>query len=258
MGPLDFDQPLCPRCGRPSSPKDFEPARAEKRAAARRRWGRNGFALILFAACAAGAYSRRATILGLASLARGMVEREFDKASSPGQPEKPLSPEAQRLLGAITGGRAPASAETEAAPEVAVTRLAGRPPKPPAPAGSGAMRVYGVVYDLGTAAPVAGASLTFGKGGLSSQARTDSNGHYLVDIPAGSLGDGLTAVVRAGGYREGQIEEVDPPYRERSAEERLAAIAQLSPSDLAPLSVRASPRGTVLSFDIVLVPLAPR
>jgi hypothetical protein len=232
MGPLDFDQKICARCGRVCSPKDFEPARAANRAAARRRLARKAFNWILFAACAAGAYARRETILGLASRARGAVEREMDAASRPAHPGKQLSSQAPR-------------------PAV-------RPPEPQAPAGSEVKRVYGVVYNMSTAAPVAWASLVFSKNGRSWRAGADSDGHYTVDIPAGDFKEGLTAVVRAEGYREGQVEDVDPPYRERSAEERQSAIEILSPSDLDPLPVRAPPNGTVVPFDIVLIPLAPR
>jgi hypothetical protein len=262
MGPLDYDQKICARCGRPCSPKDFEPAQAANRAAARRRLARKAFNWILFAACAAGAYSRRETILALASLTRAAVAREMDDASRPARPGKQLTPEAQRLLGAITGGRHPASASAEAdassvsvvAEKAAAPRPAARPPKPPVPTGPGAKRVYGVVYDMGTAAAVAGATLIFSKDGRVWHAGTDSDGHYTVDIPAEYFKEGLTAVVRAGGYREGQIEDVDPPYRERTAEERHSAIEQLSPSDLDPLPVRAPKSATVLSFDVVLVP----
>lgn len=259
MGPLDFDQKICARCGRPCSPKDFEPAQAANRAAARRRMARKAFNWILFAACAAGVYSRRDTILSLASLTRAAVEREMDDASRPARPGKQMSPEAQRLLGAITGRRSPA-AEADAssvsvvAEKADARRPAAHPPKPPAPAGPGAKRVYGVVYDMGTAAAVAGASLTFSKDGRAWHADTNSDGHYSVDIPTEYFKEGLTAVVQAGSYREGQIEDVDPPYRERSAEERHFAIEQLSPSDLDPLPVRAPANGTVLSFDIVLIP----
>jgi hypothetical protein len=113
--------------------------------------------------------------------------------------------------------------------------------------------VFGVVYDLDTAAPIAGAAVRFkGAGRNAWGAATDADGFYIVDIPRPFFDEAISAEFSAGGYREGQLEDSPSPYFERPAEMRRAVIEQLAPSDLAPLPVRS--RLPLLALDVVLVP----
>jgi hypothetical protein len=250
--PLKFDQDVCPSCRRPCSADDFERARESLAASsgARRRAAKSAAFWLAAAACAYGLYLCRGPLAGLLDGARDELKHEMDAASAPAA-GRPLSPAARQLLGTLSGGRVAPPPAPPGPP-----RIAERPQEPEAP-GPGSKRLYGVVYDLSSASPVAGAQIVFQKGGDSRLANTDADGHYSVDLEESWFVDGLTAVVTAGGYREGQIEDVDPPYLERTPEERLSSLEQLSPSDLEALPVRARPRASRVPFDIVLVPSAP-
>lgn len=263
--PVNRSLEVCSKCRRPCSESDFEAARAAALAAKSRRsrrW-RSAAAALFLPVCAALLLVRREEFLALYSSARAEVSRRLDEASRPSVPGKPLSPEARALLGAIQKvtpkGEAPekpAAAPLPPAPP-APPRVARRPPAPPE-AAVGLVRVFGVVYDLDTAAPISGAAIRIRGGGQDFWASsTDADGFYTVDIPAAYMQESLTAVFTAAGYREGQLEDSPASYFERPAEVRRAVIEQLAPSELEPLPVRS--RQPLLPLDVVLVPkvLAP-
>ena len=128
-------------------------------------------------------------------------------------------------------------------------------PAPPSPA-AGQRRFYGVVYDLATTRPVAGASLIFTIGsrppgpGREQGLATDAVGHYLADLPEDA--DQLTVSVQAAGYG-GQFEDYDPPLRERPEKSRRYLVSQRD-DYREPQRVLFTVGRDVVPFNIVLVP----
>lgn len=263
--PLSRTVEVCAQCRRPSSESDFAAAREAVLAAKSRRTRRVKAVVssLFLPACVAALLVRREDALRLYGAARAEVTRRLDEVSRPAEPGKPLSPQAKALLGAMSKAvplpDAPAAAPPPAAPPPAPRppRVARRPEAPAEPA-AGMVRVFGVVYDLDTAAPVAGAALRFqGFGRNAWGTAADADGYFTLDIPAPFFDEAILASVTAGGYREGQLEDSPSPYFERPAEMRRAVIEQLAPSDLEPLPVRS--RQNLVPLDVVLVPkdLAP-
>ncbi len=265
--PLRLASAVCESCGRPWSEDEIERARAALVEAhlRRKRLPVVIVAWVLVAACAAGIYYRREIVLGLLAGVKADFVHEMN-AQSKRDPGKPLSPMAQQLIGALRVPRGEnqtvvtVAADRPAPLIKAPPRAARRPPEPQAPPPHwGALtRVYGVVYDMNTASPVAGAAIVFrASGGMVWSTSTDPDGFYVTDLPTNLVNKGgVEATVTATGYREGQIEDVDPPYFERTEEQRLDALSQLSPSDLESFPVRARPSAILLPLDVVLVPLA--
>ena len=139
-----------------------------------------------------------------------------------------------------------------------------RPAGPKPPVAKNAWRVSGTVYDLSSLNPVPNADVTFSREGKDPvTARTDDRGAYEADLVKG---DGWTVSARAPGgrdaqlaglgmgWRRGQILDVDPPYRERDADERQAAIDQISDGDLAPAPVGWKRSASKVRLDLVVVP----
>jgi hypothetical protein len=128
-------------------------------------------------------------------------------------------------------------------------------PVPPPPAAR-QRRFYGVVYDLATTRPVAGASLTFDIGsrppgpGREQSQMTDAAGYYLADFPEDA--DKLTVSVQAAGYG-GQLEDIYPPLRRRSESERRALLSRRD-DYLGPVRVLFTPSQEVVPLDLVVVP----
>jgi hypothetical protein len=138
--------------------------------------------------------------------------------------------------------------ETPADPESSASPL----PKPP-PADD-VWRVSGMVYDLATLRPVPDANVLFIREGISSlHTMTDEAGRYEVDVLRGA---GWAVSVQAANYRAGQIMDVDPPYRERDAEARRAAVEHLSEADLVPAPVDWSRKRSQVTLDLLTVPYA--
>lgn len=261
--PLSRSVEVCATCRRPSSESDFAAARDAVLAAKSRRTRRlKAVASSLFLpVCIAALLVRREDALRLYTAASAEVTRRLEEASRPATPGKPLSPEAKALLGvmskAVPVPDAPAAAARPSPPPPSppAPRVARRPEAPAEATGhaDGLVRVFGVVYDLDTAAPIAGAAARFrGSGHNVWGAVTDADGFYIVDIPRPFFDEAIFAVFSAGGYREGQLEDSPSPYFERPAEMRRAVIEQLAPSDLEPLPVRS--RLPLLALDVVLVP----
>lgn len=262
--PLRLGVETCENCRRPWSEDEIERAKARAVEAHQRRKRLPVVILawLLAAACAAGLYSRREILLGLAAGAKADFQREVDAQIKP-DPSKPLSPMARQLVAALrVPGPEPKTVTVVASSPLVKgpPRVAHRPAQPQEPPKHlGAMtRLYGVVYDMHSVSPVNGASLVFrASGGMAWSASTDEDGYYVVDVPTNIVDKGgIEATVSASGYREGQIEDVDPPYLERTEEQRLDALSQLAPSDMEPFTVRARPSSSVVALDVVLVPLA--
>jgi hypothetical protein len=127
-----------------------------------------------------------------------------------------------------------------------------RPPPPEAPDAEH-RRAYGVVFDLGTAAVIPAALLTFRRSaGTPLSARADERGVYQIDLPRRDLDAGVAVEVSAPGYRDGQVEDGSPSYLERTPAQRLEAQSELADHDFDPVSVPDGEEPVVL-LDIALV-----
>lgn len=258
--PLSRTVEVCAQCRRPSSEGDFAAARDAVLAAKSRRTRRvkSVVASLFLPVCVAALLVRREEAVKLYSAARAEVTRRLEEVSKPAAPGKPLSPQAKALLGAMGKAvpvpDAPAAVPRPAAPPPPPrpSRVERRPEAPSEPA-AGMVRVFGIVYDLDTAAPVAGAALRFqGFGANVWGTAAGADGVYTLDIPAPFFDEMIFASVTAPGYRAGQLEDSPSPYFERPTEMRRAVIEQLAPSDLEPLPVRS--RQALVPLDVVLVP----
>jgi hypothetical protein len=260
--PLPVHQEVCPACRRPRDQGEIDAGLdALREKAARRK--RLPLKVLLWAGLAAAAWgawtAREAVTRPLAGL-RAQLESDYEKARTPHAPEGPISPAAQAVVGAIKTVRgeaaeAPRPAQASPAPAAATAdqRPAVRPAEPAEPQPV-SRRVYGVVFDLLTARPVAGASVVFGEGTtLESRTTTDSEGHYVVDLPY-LPGERLAlARVQAPGYA-GQLEDAEPTYLERTAAQRRTVFDELSPSDLEPPALRFGEGKHLFAYDMAAVP----
>ncbi|MBI3564358.1 MAG: hypothetical protein HY079_04090, partial [Elusimicrobia bacterium] len=122
------------------------------------------------------------------------------------------------------------------------------------PADPSLRAVYGVVYDLFTGCAVerATVSLSLDSGPTGMYARTDRAGRYAIQIPR-SL-DGLLLSASAGGYRAGQLDESDPPYRERAAADRRLAAETATARDYEPVPLKFPNSADSVRQDLVVVP----
>jgi hypothetical protein len=125
---------------------------------------------------------------------------------------------------------------------------------PPAPAAD-LRRFFGVVYDLATKKPLAGAKVVFAVGPSGAAAEmppcpADVNGHYTCDVPEEA--DSVSAYVTAEGY-QGQFEDLIPPLRARSESERRAVLSQRD-DYLEPARVLFEASQEVVPLDLVVVP----
>ena len=156
--------------------------------------------------------------------------RHFDPKPDPGQPAQPSTQ------------AVPAKPALEAAP----------PPAPKPPPAKNIWRVAGTVYDLATLRPVPGAAVVFTRNGRTPQVTTtDRDGRYETDLPKNN---GWSVSVTAANRRDGQIVDIDPPYRTRDADARRAAIEHLSDDDLLPSPVGWGRKRSLVTLDLVVVP----
>jgi len=125
----------------------------------------------------------------------------------------------------------------------------------PAPAralAKNAWRVAGTVYDLATLQPVHGAEVTFLLNGQRPQTTTtDANGRYELDL---RKADGWTVSADSSERRRGQVLDIDPPYRQRDADERRAALEAISDGDLGPAPVEFPRSRSRIVQDLIVVP----
>lgn len=248
-----------------------------------RRWT----APVLVAAFILAAGAFRQELRHSAGLAASAWSREFERAQNPGMPdaELPSGIAARRVAAGSTPPPSnplpptaapviPKDALAYRAPPVPppppstppkpyeprvklpeVQRVATRPAEPPPPDGAtrGAVRVYGVVYGLTGLEPAATATVTFLGSAGPYKVVTDDAGHYQVDLPAKLVEEGLAVSVTAEGYRAGQLEDGDPPYLDRTDEQRRAVLDELGPTDLDPPRFRGRANAPVASYDLVLL-----
>ncbi len=140
-------------------------------------------------------------------------------------------------------------------------------PAPPAvkrPVAKNAWRVSGVVYDLSSLDPVPDSTLTFSSDGREPvTAKTGADGAYEVDLVKGDgwivsmvsmSGQKAQVAGKGWGWRKGQLLDVDPPYRQRDADERRAALEHLSDGDLDPAPVGWKRSASKVHLDLVAVP----
>lgn len=257
---LELEQEVCSSCRRPRDEREIGEGRnrLSELALKQRRLPRIIAAWILVAISAAGLYGQREVVLGTFAGLRADFTREMEAVARPAP--GPLSPAAQAMLSALSVPRegpivavvahSPRPPKPSELPEHAT-----RPPEPHDPVG-GQQRIYGVVYDMLTANVVAGARLYItGDGNSSWQAVTNIRGHYMIDVPTDYIDrpEGVIVRVEAAGYKTGQLEDSDPPYRERTEEQRRSAFAEIAPSDLEPPSIRSRRSASLVPFDIVLI-----
>ncbi|MBI3288445.1 MAG: hypothetical protein HYZ74_02875 [Elusimicrobia bacterium] len=257
---LPLDQEVCGRCRRPRDEREIELGYEAVRERERRRRRRPKIAAALLCAAvgALGLYLQRHVFFRQVAAWREEFEREMEAVSNPTRASKPLSPAAERIMAVIApgerSGATPASAPTAqpSAPAEPPPRVAQRPPEPPVYA---SMRVvYGVVYDMASVFPVANAAVSFERSGRTIfQTFANEQGHYVISLSRADTDAGLNVTVRAAGYRPGQLEDGDPPYRERAAKQRREAVAQIIDSDLEAVPLRYPPSADVVPLDFVLI-----
>jgi hypothetical protein len=153
-------------------------------------------------------------------------------------------------------GRAPLPpAEPTAVDPPAVLAVAA--PVPPAPLVNN-RAWYGVVYDLVTLRPLPAATIVLKKEGRTlTSTSTDREGHYQIQLYREG-GDGAVSVTveKTPGYREGVLEDRDPPLRERSPEDRKMILDETTDNDLEPVPMRCKESAEIVQLDLVLVPAA--
>jgi hypothetical protein len=288
---MEVEQEVCAYCGRPRDEREIERGKAEleERALIERRRPR------LLAAWGAGLlaalalYSARDLLSDLAASRYDAfmtevrsVEGDGAPAARPPRPqpvEPPRAPPPRQP--SIVWTSAPPPAATRAEPVLVVVR---RPPPKPAPPPEPAAprklpprvatpapvpgeptlpdqrRVYGVVYDLLTGAPVPSATI-FVSGGASnglpvgSQTTTDAAGHYRIDVPLDPPGGTALVSVKAAGYRDGEMTDADPPYLGRPPARRAEIAQNATDADLEPIPLFPSDPRTLVRLDIVLIPV---
>ena len=113
-------------------------------------------------------------------------------------------------------------------------------------------RVRGTVYDLATLRPVPGAAVFFSRDDRTAvRTTTDLDGRYETDL---LKHEGWSVSVKAENHRQGQLVDIDPPYRTRDADARRAAVEQLADDDLLSSPVRWSRKRSLVTLDLVVVP----
>jgi hypothetical protein len=258
--PLHILSDVCSVCGRQLDDAQREARHEEilRRRAVRLRLPRLIACWLLLGAVAAWAYPRRGPIVALLQTVRAEFTRRMNAAASAPMPGKPLSPRAIWFVGVFlpfvpdNTVVAPPLPPPPPAPKPVVAHPT-EPPRSPHPP-SESKRVYGVVYDIATVFPVAGARLSFvDSRGSPYEISTDASGRYHIDLPGACMGVAYSVAAAASGYRKGQIEDTDPPYFEKTAEQRGAALEQLTPSDMTAFSLRCRASARVVELGIVLV-----
>lgn len=150
---------------------------------------------------------------------------------------------------------APGPDETPPEPPIVAATITPAP-VPSNPAKSYVRVGYGAVYDLLTLRPLAGVRIEFKhKNGPDNWTKTDAAGHYYIDLEKRILSaQMMVSIERIPGYRKGQLEDSDPPLRERALDARKRIVEETSPFDLEPIPLRFRESDDIVEFNIVLVP----
>jgi hypothetical protein len=148
------------------------------------------------------------------------------------QPAVPLSTSAVAVVAAVAASSAPVvpaarpsrtelpKAEPEKAPAPPAPKPRPQPASRPKDAGP-SWAFYGMVYDLISLRPVYGAALTFKSpsGAAAGEASTSEDGGYEISLEPLSEA-GYSLLVKHPDYQDKYIDEISPPFREVSLEER--------------------------------------
>lgn len=237
----------------------------EEKARKRRRPFQILAAVLLIGAGAKLAATYRAKIAASAGAVTGAISRHVDdmrdpkyyapRAAAPPASETPAPGAPVAPEDALRSQLMPPNPADAVTPPAAPAARPARS-KPPA---KNAWRVAGTVYDLATLDPVPGAMITFLRNDKEPvTATTDAKGAYEADLVKGdgwSVGMKMTAPAWGQPrYRRGQLLDIDPPYRDRDADERRAAMNAVTDGDMgaAPLEwARALSR---VRLDLIAVP----
>ncbi|MEQ1920379.1 MAG: carboxypeptidase-like regulatory domain-containing protein [Elusimicrobiota bacterium] len=270
--PLSLAEEVCPHCRRPRDENEIEKGHEDARQEAIRLKDRPRRILVRVTAAAAVAgaltlaWSSRDAAAVRFQAAWTDFNVEVQRARDPLSHAKPQTTADPSLLSDVAASLSnpenpvnpakpanPAPVAVHVAPPVE-TPDATPPAPPPAPMQDMECMVYGVVYDLATKKSVAHARIIFRTADSATQeAVTNENGHYFIPLRK-NPGFLTTAMIEARGYRRGLLEDKDPPFRERSFEDRVAVMDETLDSDLDPVPIRYPPRARLISLDLVLVP----
>ena len=253
---IDPSSTSCPVCMRPRSRREIiQSIIAIRQAPARRKRAVARVAVLGIVLAAAGFFGwrARAGLLDRALQAKASITAWMGKSHD--------------VLG-LSGSDAPPPAAgpqspAQPVPDPAAAPDAGRlPPPTPAAAGTPAAvparndwSVRGLVYDLFTLKPVAGARVTFTsrESGQVIVARSDAAGRYGLRLPRVSSG-GYDVAVRQKRYQQTYLEENEPPYRSMSGERRQEAASQLLQSAVLHVPFLPAPEEETVEHDLVLLP----
>jgi hypothetical protein len=138
-------------------------------------------------------------------------------------------------------------------PADAPTGLAATPAEVPPPPNAGRVRFYGVIYDLESLVPVAGANVTAvipAMDNVKQNVITDAVGHYRFDIPQGER---VFVQVAAEGFKTGQLADVDPPYSTLPPNYRKNKAGEVTVTDLGPHAPEYGHGENIVKLDLVMV-----
>lgn len=245
--PLTVEQEVCERCRRPRDEGEIERGRQALADAYSNRRGLPWRLLRWTAAAslAAVAFHSRAPLRARLGQARAAFSAEMERVRSGGRP----------AAAAAAPSLASPAADTPSSPPPPLLAAPATPPERPQ---ADVRRVYGVVYDLETLKPVSRARLRFYQRGGETvmDAYTDAEGHYASSLHENYFEKDVILSVTAPGYRDGQLEDTQSPYRERTLEQRLRVLAGTSDHELGDVVVPRS--GTqLIQMDLVLLARKP-
>jgi hypothetical protein len=288
---MPLDEEVCYFCRRPRDEFEIEKARDEIRERAEKR-RRRPFVIARAALAAAAllfASRHRDFFFARVSSLGDEFHREMQDVEDPqrraarapqtaagaaallgGPPEqpapRPAPPPAPRPAPQPAPRPAPSSAVQSNVPAESPVKRP-RPPAKPRPPRfvvlpqepdrpqAGLLRVYGVVYDLKTLRPVPHAVVRINVPPPSDTTETDEDGRYRLDFsPQAATDSDVLVTVTAAGYREGQIEDPDPPYLMWPLRNRLDIILGLTATDMAAVTLSRRAGDTIVPLDLVLVP----
>ena len=169
-------------------------------------------------------------------------------------PYVPLAPDAQMKKNSPDPQTPPAHASS--APDSVPVENATAPPAP-APPTEHRRRFYGVVYNAATLKPVAGAKLIFRVNTSQNgwPATTNELGHYQLDLVKATIETSMVVEISTlAGYRQGQLEDTDPPLRAKPRSVRRRIVEETSDSDLDPVPLRYQLDADIVPLDLVLIP----
>lgn len=276
---MNLDQEVCGACRRPRDEREIQAGHdaVKERERLRRRRPRVLAARALAFCAAALLFHFRGAIRARASAWADGIMREIVAAQEPPAQARPRTAMGAAVVEMMRGPAAPAAVAARAAAPDGPPASAASAPAPrlsrPVPAEGPARRpahaakqpdspapgnliVYGIVYDLknGLAVPSAAVTLRDASNYSGFNSVTNEDGYYALELPFANRTGNYVITVKAPGFRTGQIEDPNPPYREQPEKSRLAALAELSDRDLEPVPVRFNSTLEFYPLDLVLAP----